>query len=400
MPSNFVCPVCDGKFARSDSLKIHVHRKHSKEFNNLYKKKETKFKCKYCESCFANNYCLKVHVKRFHAEKFNEIFQEKAEKFTCTECKKQFSREHNLKSHLLKEHKIVYNASNDDNSIKLNRKFKQKKLCAYCKKFTAYPTQEMLNHLKNDHDIHLETEEIQFSSISEFKDWKTKVETENTVQFRKETSKSSKNHVLHRYTCSRSGMYSPRGQGKKRLKYKGSKKINGFCPSSIHLVVESDGNCSAKYIKNHIGHDGELTHMTLTKEEKDNLANKIAQNVPFDNILGEIRKTAVISDLHRIHLCTKKDLFNIKYSYLKEKESTKFIEGEEILKPSNSNKPEEENVDDKNDPNLKIRQEKLLEALTVIVRSSKTLKELDQLEMIASTMGSVVGEVDEGHLNA
>lgn len=75
------------------------------------------------------------------------------------------------------------------------------------------------------------------------------------------------------------------------------------------------GCCTAKHIKTHVGHRQELAHMTLTKQEKHLLASKIAQKIPFNNILDDIRNSVVNSDLQRIHLSNRKDLFNIEYAY-------------------------------------------------------------------------------------
>ncbi|KAJ8931260.1 hypothetical protein NQ314_015851 [Rhamnusium bicolor] len=42
-----------------------------------------------------------------------------------------------------------------------------------------------------------------------------------------------------------------------------------------------------------------------------NIAAKIASKIPFDDVLNEIRDSVTDNTLKRIHLKTKKDLFNI-----------------------------------------------------------------------------------------
>ncbi|CAG9837716.1 unnamed protein product [Diabrotica balteata] len=74
-------------------------------------------------------------------------------------------------------------------------------------------------------------------------------------------------------------------------------------------------SCIAKFVKIHVGHKSKLTHMTLTKHEKEEIAKKIAQKIPFNNILDDIRDSVIDLNLKRIHLTTKKDLFNIEHSY-------------------------------------------------------------------------------------
>lgn len=55
--------------------------------------------------------------------------------------------------------------------------------------------------------------------------------------------------------------------------------------------------------------------MSIIKKEKKELAKKVAQKISFDTVLDEIKESVVDSNLRRIHLCKKKDLFNIEYSY-------------------------------------------------------------------------------------
>lgn len=203
-----------------------------------------------------------------------------------------------------------------------------------CKDYSSNITKDIFNHLKNAHDIIIESEELTFASVGEFYDWKSKIETEHSTQFKKRTTKSSKLHVLTKYVCSRSGMFNPSGHGKRHVKLQGSKKINAFCPSAIDLTVNTDGMlitfdfvnnqidisfvagfCTVKFIKKHVGHKPELTHMTLNKEEKSQLAKKIAQKIPFNVILDEIRGSVENSNLKRVHLTNKKDLFNIEHCY-------------------------------------------------------------------------------------
>lgn len=55
--------------------------------------------------------------------------------------------------------------------------------------------------------------------------------------------------------------------------------------------------------------------MTLTKPEKESIAQKIAEKIPFNHILDEIRNSVVNETLKRVHLTNRKDLYNIESSY-------------------------------------------------------------------------------------
>nr|CAH7743248.1 unnamed protein product [Callosobruchus chinensis] len=68
-------------------------------------------------------------------------------------------------------------------------------------------------------------------------------------------------------------------------------------------------------METHVGHDLEISHLRLNKEEREYLAGKIAANVPFDDILNEISGSITDSNLKRLHILNKKDLYNIAASF-------------------------------------------------------------------------------------
>jgi hypothetical protein len=100
------------------------------------------------------------------------------------------------------------------------------------------------------------------------------------------------------------------------LKTQGSHKINAVCPSSITLKQKmDDGVCEITVQETHVGHQCELGHLNLSQSERENLAGKIASKIPFDDILDNIRNSICDSNLERLHLLTKKDLYNIEFCY-------------------------------------------------------------------------------------
>jgi hypothetical protein len=58
-----------------------------------------------------------------------------------------------------------------------------------------------------------------------------------------------------------------------------------------------------------------IGHLSLTKSEKENLAPKISANIPFEDILDEVRNSVGDMDLKRLHSLTNKDLHNIEKCY-------------------------------------------------------------------------------------
>lgn len=101
------------------------------------------------------------------------------------------------------------------------------------------------------------------------------------------------------------------GKGIRQLKSKGSNKINAYCPASIQLEKNNNGNCNILFIETHIGHEAEVERIQLSDSERKDLAIKIEAGIPYDKIIDEVKQSADPVDIKRIHLLTKKDLHNI-----------------------------------------------------------------------------------------
>ncbi|GFU58453.1 uncharacterized protein NPIL_323141 [Nephila pilipes] len=84
----------------------------------------------------------------------------------------------------------------------------------------------------------------------------------------------------HHFVCYPSGFYVSKGKGLRLLKTQGR-------------------------------HRNDIGHLSLTEFERRHIATKIASKIPFVEILDEIRDSVTDSKLERIHLLTKKDLYNI-----------------------------------------------------------------------------------------
>ncbi|GFS61814.1 hypothetical protein TNIN_438751 [Trichonephila inaurata madagascariensis] len=54
--------------------------------------------------------------------------------------------------------------------------------------------------------------------------------------------------------------------------------------------------------------------MKITREEKEDIARKLANKIPVESILDEIRNS-MNEKLERIHLITRQDIKNIKEEY-------------------------------------------------------------------------------------
>lgn len=170
----------------------------------------------------------------------------------------------------------------------------------------------------------MKSEVLHFLNQEEFGVWKEKVEKETNSSFiNRKGSYQTKEYKKLNYMCNRNGFYQSRGTGLHHLKMQGSNKINGYCPAKINLKIFNNGKCEANFINCHVGHSNDLGHLYLSKSEKDKLACKIAAKIPFQKILDEIRESISGDKLERIHLLTKKDLYNIEQCYNLNKESVR-----------------------------------------------------------------------------
>lgn len=230
----------------------------------------------------------------------------------CRHCKKCYSRVYNYKIHLKNFHPQLYAEEN----YKEGRKRNCQK-CPLCD-FSAKFRKNIEKHLKVDHNI----EEVSnykilyFHNGEDFLKWKQSMEKKTKSIFAQYSGSQTVNDVkITYYYCNRSGYFQPKGDGKRALKVNGSTKIDCVCPAKIKKIEKEDG-IEVQYLDTHLGHeDTRKSH--LYEDEKEKIALKIHQNIPFDKILKELRESSETSveDLERLTSVTKKDLWNIKSSY-------------------------------------------------------------------------------------
>lgn len=165
---------------------------------------------------------------------------------------------------------------------------------------------ELDQHYMEVHEIDLNIERIEFTSLTTFHEWKKAIEKANHCKY---VAACGRKYNHERYECHRSGDFKSKSKGLRSLKRQGSKKIGAYCPSK--MIVNKKGNlCSVKFVKTHVGHENELCHVTLTADERAKIANRLAQKVPPIVVLEEI-KSSMAATNSRIHLLKLKDLYNI-----------------------------------------------------------------------------------------
>jgi len=242
----------------------------------------------------------------------------------CTECGNTFKFFKNLRAHIKKKHPLT-----NIDSIAPTKKIKNKELyvfsCSECEKSFCH-IKNLNEHKLIAHsievvkpDLNYPIECLEFENFENFNIWKNEIEHKTKSCYIKNCGSIDNDHsnkTFIYYKCHRNGNYISKGTGLRHLKTQGSNKINGHCPSCIDVTICKLSNiCTVKFIANHLGHDNDLGHLPLNKDVRINIASKMSQHIPFENILDEIRDNISNNSLERIHLLTRKDLHNIQTSY-------------------------------------------------------------------------------------
>lgn len=202
------------------------------------------FTCSECQKEYTLLINLRRHAKTSHPDKVDIIAPHKTYKYECEPCKKKFNHLRDFKCHKNK-HQV---------SSQLKTVSKHK--CSLCN-FKGSKV-GVITHFESIHNVIIKTNTFEFSSFEDFTSWKSEVEKNTKSQFVKERGTVSfKNKTIIKYSCHRSGYYVSKGKGLRRLKRKGSNKINGFCPASMIVHMVENGKCKVSFIEQHVGHENE-----------------------------------------------------------------------------------------------------------------------------------------------
>ncbi|XP_069676181.1 uncharacterized protein [Periplaneta americana] len=94
----------------------------------------------------------------------------------------------------------------------------------------------------------------------------------------------------------------------------GTNKIDAACPSTMEVFIR-DGTYYVKFFPIHVGHDAEIERMPLDVNERATLAGRLAEGVPLQQVLDDVKDSVAPEDIKRIHLLKRKDLWNIKRDF-------------------------------------------------------------------------------------
>ena len=153
-----------------------------------------------------------------------------------------------------------------------------------------------------------------YCTAVEFEEWKHQHERETNSSYIKTTGEKGEVDVTKMYYyCNRSGYFNPRGQQKRHLKSQGSSKLNAYCTAGMVLTQTQHG-IQVDICSTHYGHSIRLGHLRLPVRDRQTIAAKLHQSVPFECILDDIRENTGNS-LSRLHLTTRKDIANIERAF-------------------------------------------------------------------------------------
>ncbi|BES91654.1 Zinc finger protein [Nesidiocoris tenuis] len=175
----------------------------------------------------------------------------------------------------------------------------------------------MIEHYMDTHGVILEEELLEFEDQDRFMSWKEGTEQLEVCQF---TCRSGphdrREYVIRYYRCFRDGFFKRKSKGLRRVKVKGSIKINGICPAVIKTETnKTTGVVRVTYVRTHVGHSRELGLLTLSKSERAEIARNLAMGIPQKTILDHARESMKSGEVRRSHLTTPKDIWNIRQSF-------------------------------------------------------------------------------------
>uniref|UniRef100_A0A1B6DZ53 C2H2-type domain-containing protein n=1 Tax=Clastoptera arizonana TaxID=38151 RepID=A0A1B6DZ53_9HEMI len=295
------CPVCDKSFRRFENLINHLKCRHYGQSGV----------CSTCNETFPSIHLLYKHNQDKHSSKVQK--KESEANFHCNQCNNSYTKKFNLNKHMDKVHNI--------NLIKRP----PSKVCPLCDAvFQTIPILE--KHLVENHNIQLKEEYLYFDSFEEFNNWKKDIEKEDLAFFPMKNSINNRTY----YACHRSGISKGTDKCLRLKSTPPSVKTGKNCTARI-IARSEEGYIKVYCQRTHVGHAQSIKYLRLTKEERDELAEKYKRGMTIDSILDDIRESASIENMGRKHLVNKRDLYNIVRDYKLGKDVQKIDEDEDSV---------------------------------------------------------------------
>ncbi|CAL4122581.1 unnamed protein product [Meganyctiphanes norvegica] len=318
-----VCNICGKKFSNETTTKLHIKRYHY-ESNILHE-------CNICDKVFTLKKSLKRHNKCIHPDlyskaqshdqklhngrndeenynvevnivKSNEpelitivIENDKSyvidtEPIKCQECDIIFKTKQNLKGHM----KYIH-------SLQSAPRSKTIKCSLYNCNQLFVTIKELRTHymgleVNGGHNYTIEKEELVFSNFSEFWQWKGDQEEQGDSRYYKHRSVGKNKDGSYRitYHCSRSGNYHRcTGKRKRDTKSQGTSKLNHYCPSTMDIFGDKNGQVQCTYYKKHVGHgtdEEDVMYVTMHERDKQYIKEKTRDGVDIARVKLDLNR--------------------------------------------------------------------------------------------------------------
>lgn len=224
--------------------------------------------------------------------------------YKCPMCDGTFSTTSNCKRHMRTLHDVEPIFDNRTPTLK----------CPLCDDYSK--TYSLFDeHLTEKHQVVLLRQKLDFNNFNLFQEWKINEESDTQSSYILSHSHAKHGQKTMKFKCHRSGHFVPRerkSDKSRKLKSKGSNKINCTCPSRLVVTRKANGKVTVEYVMPHVGHEREPDRLRLTPAERDAIAEKLLQGVPKTDILKDI--SGKYSPTKRISHITRRDLNNIERS--------------------------------------------------------------------------------------
>lgn len=166
-------------------------------------------------------------------------------------------------------------------------------------------------HLAECHGFPFTEIVLQFDNSKQFLSYLRKFERENTVEFYNCSHSNNLKSKVTYYRCNRSGFYRESKEAvQRRTKNQGSCKIEGHCTAYVKSKEEfASGKVTMELCNSHYGHDTQLVHLRVPKEDKLHMADRLNEGVNFKDVLYQVK--AIKTSGKRSSLIKSKDVYNV-----------------------------------------------------------------------------------------
>ena len=316
--SDFTCSVCKRQFTSRFTMRRHMQNIHNIVDTTECNNKNT-VECNTCGRKLSCRKHLLRHMRTVHNIETDDMVRRGNKTLDCTVCNNKFVNRSSLLRHMRTVHKSATEGI-AAGGVPVNTGKKRLRRLMKCAiegcMFTCQKMKDMLGHINNLHDQHLEYQILTFNNRTELENWQDKVEAETPCKFVRKYKGSKSNRSF--YYCSRSGFNRPSALVRKRhSKIQGTSKTQRTC--TAHFVVSSKDNnvWIVKYLAKHFCHANvyeHLGHVRLSKKDRKWVAGKLSQNIPMDVVLRDVRAN-LSGQLLRTHIMTRQDIVNIRKAF-------------------------------------------------------------------------------------